>query len=100
MPYYHQLDNGRVHFWRRKCSVCSKSWPVSALFSFKSPEGMYFAKKPKVEKPETTYAAWADKFPTVAGVASRLPNWPRWARILFALVCVIIAVIVIILVTR
>ena len=85
MPYYHTKDNAKIHFWRRKCSKCSRKWPVSALFSLTTPEGMVRAPakeyKVKVKGP-TTYASWADRVPFVSVVASRLPNWPRWARLL------------------
>lgn len=96
MPYFHTLDEGRVHFWRRRCIKCNKKWPVKVLFSRKVPKDMYFeAKHLKLEKGSTKYAQWADKFPASAFVASRLPNWPRWARIGIALLFIFIAVLVV-----
>jgi len=99
MPYVHAEDSGRIHFWRRKCVVCGKVWPVKVLFQTKYPDDMTFVKRDVViSKGKTSYASWAEKFPQAAFVASRLPNWPRWARIGFVLLCVAITVVIIYLI--
>lgn len=97
IPYYHIKDSGKIHFWRRKCSICGKKWPISALFSFDIPKGMtkFQPAAPAIKKGKTTYAGWGDKIPFVGTVASRLPNWPRWARIL-AVILLIGTVIIIV----
>jgi len=93
MPYYHAKDGGKIHFWRRKCSICGKKWPITALFSFRSPNDMTTfqpdIKAPKIKKGKTAYASWGDKVPGVGTFASWLPNWPRWVRILVVTVVVI-----------
>lgn len=92
MPYYHAKDGGKIHFWRRRCDICGKQWPLGALFSFSVPKGMTTfqpdIKVPEIKKGKTTYASWGDKVPGVGTLASWLPNWPRWARILVLVVLV------------
>lgn len=82
MPYYHTTDDQKIHFWRRKCTGCGKTWPVNVLFQTKVPSDMYRAKESRKPRSPTSYATWANKFPMVAGVAGKLPNWPRWLRVL------------------
>ena len=91
MPYYHTKDNGKVNFFRRKCEVCGTKWSIWSYFLKSMPKGIYWKPKKEIKIPElklniskgkTSYAKWADNNPSVALVASRLPNWPRWARVL------------------
>jgi hypothetical protein len=100
MPYYHSKDGGEILFWQRKCKICGKRWPITALGSFKIPEGMttFRVNAPKISPGTTQYAKWADRVPGAGSVAGRLPNWPRWARILVTLVIVGIIVGIVIII--
>lgn len=102
MPYYHIKDNGRIHFWRRKCSICGRKWPISALFSLNVPEGMTrfrpVVKVPGTKEGKATYANWADRIPGVGFIARKLPNWPRWARILAVVTFIGLIIVVVYLI--
>ena len=94
MPYYHNECGGMVA-WRPflpvrpKCQICGKTW--SPLVVYKSHVDdmtyVYEGFTVKLEKGDTSYAAWADSPNTPPGVtyvASNLPNWPRkWRFISF-----------------
>lgn len=102
MPYYHVKCGGEITFWTRKCKKCGHKWPISSLLSTSIPEGMTSfisnIKAPEVKKGKTTYASWADRFPGVGLLASKLPSWPRWLRILSLLILVGVIILIIILI--
>jgi len=85
--YYHEECGGLISILRRKCKKCGKTWGPKVWVQYPTPWDMYLSKgksKFRLKRRITSYAKWADKYPSVAGFAGRLPNWPRWARILTA----------------
>ena len=87
MPYYHRCG-GKISFWKRRCNKCGKTWSILAIFAPSPPKDMVYVletRMPEVKRGKTKYASWADGFPGVSVIASRLPSWPRWVRIMVAI---------------
>ena len=98
MPYIHNRCGGEIGLFSRRCKKCGKQWPIWVLFGLAPPKDMYYyvPPKPETKKGKTSYASWAEKYPAVAGLASRMPNWPRWARIAtasFVVVALVVAIL-------
>lgn len=100
MPYLHRDCMGEIGLLSRRCKKCGKRWPIKYLFTPSPPDDMFFYIKPKeIKRGSTSYAKWADKYPAVGDMASRLPNWPRWTRLLVASVSILIIVFLVLKLT-
>jgi hypothetical protein len=92
MPYYHERCGGEIVFWKRKCSKCGHTWPLSALFETNVPKGMtkFVPKVANVKVPTIT----------PQDIARKLPKWPRWLRIASSIAIIGISLLIIMCIYR